>query len=87
MAARLDGAIVGPALIWRGTAMRDVVVYDGDLMTEIAMRTMELTREEARLHVEFNYESAYLGEYTPVIVWPQDELMIFDDGLDSTEAV
>jgi hypothetical protein len=29
--------------------------------------------EDAREYIEFNIEGAYMGEHTPVLVWPQDE--------------
>jgi hypothetical protein len=35
--------------------------------------------EDAREFIEFNIEGAYVGEHTPVLVWPQDT---WDEGED-----
>ena len=32
--------------------------------------------EDAREYIEFNIEGAYVGLFTPVLVWPQD---LWDD--------
>ena len=31
-----------------------------------------MSAEDAREFIEFNIESAYIGEDTPVLVWPND---------------
>ena len=67
-----DEAIIGPAMVWRENSQVNVLVYDAEKIRKILMRD-GMTFEEAREHIEFNIEGAYLGIDTPVLVWPQDE--------------
>ena len=67
-----DNAVVGPAMIWRDQSLVDVLVYDGEQIRENLMRD-GMTSEDAREYIEFNIEGAYVGQSTPVIVWPNDE--------------
>ena len=67
-----DNAIIGPAMIWRGNEMCDVLVYDAEQIRENLMK-QGMTHEDAREYIEFNIEGAYVGDGTPVLVWPQDE--------------
>jgi len=66
-----DEAIIGPASIWRTNTMVSVLVYDAEKIREILMRD-GMDAEEAREFIEFNIEGGYLGEQTPVLVWPND---------------
>ena len=66
-----DEAIIGPSLIWRDHTLVEVLVYDAEIMRQSLMRD-GMTSEEAREFLEFNYESAYIGPKTPVMVWTQD---------------
>lgn len=66
-----DNAIIGPAMVWRGPQMCDVLVYDGEQIRENLMKD-GMSAEEAREYIEFNIEGAYVGDGTPVIVWPDD---------------
>jgi DNA-binding transcriptional regulator of glucitol operon len=67
-----DNAIIGPAMIWRDNSLVDVLVYDAEAIRENLMKD-GMTAEEAREYIEFNIEGAYMGEHTPVLVWPADE--------------
>lgn len=67
-----DNAIIGPAMVWRGSEMCDVLVYDAEQIRENLMK-QGMTYEDAREYIEFNIEGAYVGDGTPVLVWPQDE--------------
>jgi hypothetical protein len=67
-----DNAVIGPAMIWRDQSLVDVLVYDGEQIRENLMRD-GMTSEDAREYIEFNIEGAYVGQGTPVIVWPNDE--------------
>ena len=67
-----DNAVIGPAMIWRDQSLVDVLVYDGEQIRENLMRD-GMTPEDAREYIEFNIEGAYVGQGTPVIVWPNDE--------------
>jgi hypothetical protein len=67
-----DNAIIGPAMVWRGNEMCDVLVYDAEQIRENLVK-QGMTHEGAREYIEFNIEGAYVGDGTPVLVWPQDE--------------
>ena len=66
-----DNAIVGPACIWRDKTLVNVLVYDAEVIRENLVQ-MGMTSDDAREYIEFNIEGAYCGEYTPVLVWPED---------------
>ena len=67
-----DEAIIGPASIWRGNTVVGVLVYDAEKIRSILMTRDNMSAEEAREFIEFNIEGGYLGEETPVLVWPDD---------------
>lgn len=67
-----DEAIIGPATIWRGQEMVSVLVYDAEKIRDILMTRDGMDFEMAREYIEFNIEVAYMGEHTPVLVWPND---------------
>ena len=66
-----DEAVIGPASIWRDSTMVSVLVYNAEKIREVLMRD-GMDAEEAREFIEFNIEGAYVGEHTPVLVWPDD---------------
>jgi hypothetical protein len=68
-----DDAIIGPALVWKDNQRVDLLVYDGEEMRNLLMRRDGMDSDEAREYIAFNIEDAYLGEDTPIIVWPEDE--------------
>jgi len=74
-----DDAILGPAVIWRGGSLCNALVYDAEKIREKLMERDGMTSEDAREFIEFNIEGAYVGEHTPVLVWPED---MWDDGED-----
>ena len=67
-----DDAILGPAMIWRNNTTVDVLVYDAEVIRETLMKRDGMNFEDAREYIEFNIEGAYVGEHTPVLVWPND---------------
>ena len=67
-----DEAIIGPANIWRDGTVVGVLVYDAEKIRSILMTRDNMSAEEAREFIEFNIEGGYLGEETPVLVWPDD---------------
>jgi hypothetical protein len=67
-----DEAIIGPASIWRTNTMVSVLVYDAEKIRDILIKRDGMDAEEAREFIEFNIEGGYLGEQTPVLVWPND---------------
>ena len=66
-----DNAIIGPAFIWRDQSHASVLVYDAEKIRNNLMAD-GMTAEEAREFIEYNIEGAYVGEHTPVLVWPDD---------------
>jgi DNA-binding transcriptional regulator of glucitol operon len=67
-----DNAIIGPAMVWREQGLCDALVYDAEQIRENLMGD-GMTAEQAREFIEFNIEGAYVGEHTPVLVWPNDQ--------------
>ena len=67
-----DNAIIGPAMIWRNNTMVSVLVYDAEIIRDNLIKG-GMDPEDAREYIEFNIEGAYVGEFTPVLVWPQDQ--------------
>jgi hypothetical protein len=68
-----DDAIIGPALIWRNNTMVNVLVYDAEVIRNTLVTRDAMAFDDAREYIEFNIEGAYMGEHTPVLVWPYDE--------------
>jgi hypothetical protein len=52
--------------------MVSVLVYDAEKIQDILMKRDGMLPEDAREFIEFNIEGGYLGEHTPVLVWPND---------------
>ena len=73
-----DNAIIGPAMVWRDKSLTGVLVYDAEVIRENLVQK-GMGPEDAREFIEFNIEGAYVGEHTPVLVWPQDT---WDEGED-----
>ena len=69
-----DDAIIGPAMVWTEDGnLRSVLVYDAEKIRDLLMKRDGMTAEEAREYIEFNIEGGYLGIYTPILVWPNDD--------------
>ena len=76
----LDVAIVGPAFIWGPSKSRlPVLVYNAEIIRTILCTRDGMSAEEAREYIEYNIEGAYLGEDTPILVWPDDEIWVDND--------
>ena len=67
-----DNAIIGRAMIWRDHTTVDVLVYNAEVIRDNLVKE-GMDREDAREYIEFNIEGAYMGEHTPVLVWPEDQ--------------
>jgi len=70
-----DGALIGIATVWQqeadGGARRiDTLIYDGDAIVTILMHESGLSYEEGEEYISYNIEGAYVGDTTPIIVWP-----------------
>ena len=68
-----DNAIIGPAMVWsENGGVRASLVYDAEVIRDNLVKG-GMDREDAREFIEFNIEGAYVGEDTPVLVWPDDQ--------------
>lgn len=70
-----DEALIGIATVWQkadgGGANRvDTLVYNGNTIVALLMYDSKMTREEAEEYISYNIEGAYVGEATPIVVWP-----------------
>ena len=70
-----DSALVGVASVWQkhpdgGAERIDTLIYDGDILTTILVHESGMSAEEALEYISFNIEGAYVGNTTPIIVWP-----------------
>lgn len=69
-----DDAIIGPAMVWTEDGnLRDVLVYDAEVIRQTLMTRDGMSSDEAREYIEFNIEGAYMGPHTAILVWPDDE--------------
>ena len=66
-----DNALIGQAYIWRDRTQVLVLVYDAEVIRANLVKG-GMSSDEAREYIEFNIEGAYVGEHTPVLVWPND---------------
>ena len=64
-----DSAIIGVAEAWLPAPK---LVYDGTKILDILM-DQGMSDIEAIEYCNFNIEGAYVGESTPLIVWPYEE--------------
>jgi|TARA_A100001391_G_scaffold160299_1_gene118875 hypothetical protein len=63
-----DDAIIGFTELWGKEGY--IVVYDASKMFQTLMGRDGMTAEEATEYFEFNIQGAYVGEDTPIYVWP-----------------
>jgi hypothetical protein len=69
-----DNAIIGPAMVWsENGGVRASLVYDAEVIRETLMKRDGMSPTDAREFIESNIEGAYVGEDTPVLVWPDDQ--------------
>lgn len=64
-----DAAIIGMTEAW---LPEPKLVYDGEKIIDILM-CQGMTYEEAVEYCAYNIEGAYVGNCTPIIVWPYEE--------------
>lgn len=66
-----DEAVIGTTDSWCPGGQRTLrVVYDASRIVEIMITRDGMTYEEAVEFFDFNIAGAYVGERTPVFVWP-----------------
>lgn len=80
-----DEALIGMASVWQkegqGGVRVDTLVYNGDSIAATLIHRDGLEYEEAMDHIEFNIAGAYVGDDTPIIVFPMtwDEIEMLVD--------
>jgi hypothetical protein len=69
-----DNALIGIATVWQraegGGRRIDTLIYDGDAIVSILMHESGLSLDEAEEYISYKIEGAYVGETTPILVWP-----------------
>ena len=81
-----DDALIGTSSVWRktpggGTESVHIPVYDGERIITVLCEQSGMSYDEAIEYISFNIEGAYVGETTPIIVWPcsMDEVNGLED--------
>jgi len=74
-----DDAILGPASVWQDGEQVETLVYSAAAICAILVKRDGMSEEEAREFVEHNIECMYIGEATPILVWPEDRYYDFND--------
>ena len=69
-----DNAVIGVSFTWRNQRQVQLLVYDAEIIRDNLVKE-GMTPDEAREYIEYNIEGAYVGEGTPILVWPDDEWM------------
>lgn len=78
----LDEALIGICMTWHGDMMVERAIYSGELIVERLVATSDMTEEEAIEYIDVNMVGAYVGESTPIIMWPiLDELDSYLDDI------
>jgi hypothetical protein len=66
----LDDALIGVCMTWHGNMMVERAIYSGELIVDRLVETSDMTEEEAIEYIDFNIIGAYVGETTPIVMWP-----------------
>jgi hypothetical protein len=66
----MDAALIGVCMTWHGNMLVERAIYSGEIMVEMLVETSDMTEEEAIEYIDFNIIGAYVGETTPIIMWP-----------------
>ena len=65
-----DGAIIGVCTTWNNETLVERIVYDGNKILELLKDDGKMNDEEAQEYLDLNIVGAYMGEATPVVMWP-----------------
>ena len=81
-----DDALIGTSSVWRktpggGAKSVRTLVYDGERIITVLFEQSGMSYDEAIEYISFKIEGAYVGETTPIIVWPcsMDEVKGLED--------
>ena len=64
-----EDALIG--LGWQHTKL--IAIYDYDKCVEILILREDMTHEEAIEWMEYNVVGSYVGEYTPIFMFPKEQ--------------
>jgi hypothetical protein len=65
----MDKALIGVCMTWNGHMLVERLVYDGQIITE-TLSEQGMSEEEAQDYIDFNIIGAYVGDSTPIVMWP-----------------
>ena len=67
-----DEAVIGIVEFWEGNSRKKLICYDYLKLIECTRNNSKpmMSYEEAMEFVDFNIVSAYVGEFTPAIMYP-----------------
>jgi len=57
-------------MTWHGNMLVERAIYDGPAIVEAMVEQDGMTEEEAIEYIDFNIVGAFVGESTPIIMWP-----------------
>lgn len=66
-----EGALIGVATPWQAN-QQPVAIYDAVKCIEILTERMDCSYMEAEEYFSFNVTGAYVGEQTPIFVYPPE---------------
>lgn len=64
-----DEAIVGVCLTWHGDMLVERAVYNGNTLKNLMVKE-GMTEEEAQEYIDINIVGSYMGDSSPVVMWP-----------------
>lgn len=67
-----DEALIGSASVWQKNHRVETYIYDGNKLIDVFVK-QGMSEQDAMDWVSFNIEDAYVGEATPIIMWPHHE--------------
>lgn len=70
-----DDCVIGIGQTWHGNMLVDRLIYDGEKMLD-KMQETGMDRDEALEYMDFNILCAYVGESTPIVLWPVPEELL-----------
>ena len=66
----LDHCLVGTCMTWHGDMLVERFIYDGIAIVAHLMTEEGMSEDEAFDHANTVMVSEYVGETTPIIMWP-----------------
>jgi hypothetical protein len=66
----LDDALIGFCMTWHGEMLVERAIYSGEIIAQMLVETNDLDEEQAIEFIETEMVSRYVGDTTPIIMWP-----------------